>query len=233
MSNLAFRDVTFDVQIHNNQIYVTSVQLAQALGYADDRAITRIYARNSEEFSSGMSEVVKLTPSANLKVERRVFSLRGAHLVAMFSRTPVAKDFRRWVLDILDREASQRTTVPEIDVKTLLLENHYELVAKLPPVLLDAIDKKAWEMAGEAYALFRDYLKRHIAACQYGDASQHIYVNNAMEAINKTTIGNALAHTYYREIDGVERAVSFALYKAEKVLRKIRVAKLGQDVCHE
>ncbi|WP_354666697.1 P22AR C-terminal domain-containing protein, partial [Escherichia coli] len=37
----------------------------------------------------------------------RVFSLRGAHLIAMFARTPVAKEFRRWVLDILDREVQQ------------------------------------------------------------------------------------------------------------------------------
>lgn len=37
----------------------------------------------------------------------RAFSLRGAHLVAMFARTPKAKEFRRWVLDILDREAVQ------------------------------------------------------------------------------------------------------------------------------
>jgi prophage antirepressor-like protein len=32
----------------------------------------------------------------------RIFSLRGAHLLAMFARTKVAKEFRRWVLDILD-----------------------------------------------------------------------------------------------------------------------------------
>ena len=39
----------------------------------------------------------------------RIFSLRGAHLIAMFARTKVAKDFRKWVLDILDREVSQKT----------------------------------------------------------------------------------------------------------------------------
>ena len=27
-----------------------------------------------------------------------------AHLIAMFARTPVAKEFRKWVLDILDKE---------------------------------------------------------------------------------------------------------------------------------
>ena len=40
-------------------------------------------------------------------MKTRVFSLRGAHLLAMFARTPVAKEFRKWVLDILDREVEQ------------------------------------------------------------------------------------------------------------------------------
>lgn len=34
----------------------------------------------------------------------QVFSLRGAHLIAMFARTPVAEDFRKWVLDLFDKE---------------------------------------------------------------------------------------------------------------------------------
>lgn len=39
----------------------------------------------------------------------RIFSLRGAHLIAMFSRTPVAKEFRKWVLDILDKESGTQS----------------------------------------------------------------------------------------------------------------------------
>jgi len=34
--------------------------------------------------------------------EARLFSARGAHLLAMFARTPVAKQFRHWVLDVLE-----------------------------------------------------------------------------------------------------------------------------------
>ncbi|MDQ9668887.1 hypothetical protein RF033_15005, partial [Serratia marcescens] len=34
----------------------------------------------------------------------RIFSLRGAHLIGMFARTKLAKEFRKWVLDILDQE---------------------------------------------------------------------------------------------------------------------------------
>lgn len=33
----------------------------------------------------------------------RIFSLRGCHLLAMFARTPVAKAFRRWVLDVIEQ----------------------------------------------------------------------------------------------------------------------------------
>src|SRR5690606_26085950 len=31
-------------------------------------------------------------------------SLRGCHLLAMFARTDIAKQFRKWVLDVLDKE---------------------------------------------------------------------------------------------------------------------------------
>ncbi|MGL9724806.1 BRO-N domain-containing protein [Sodalis sp. (in: enterobacteria)] len=48
--------------------------------------------------------MVESTTSGNYRKKTRIFSLRGAHLVAMFARTPVAKEFRKWVLDILDRE---------------------------------------------------------------------------------------------------------------------------------
>jgi hypothetical protein len=38
------------------------------------------------------------------QAKTRIFSLRGCHLIAMLSRTAIAKQFRKWVLDILDRE---------------------------------------------------------------------------------------------------------------------------------
>ena len=104
MTALAFRDVTFDVRTIRNTIYITSAQLAQALGYSREDAVGRIYERNADEFTSDMSQTVKLTVSGNYQKTVRLFSLRGCHLVAMFSRTPVAKEFRKWVLDILDKE---------------------------------------------------------------------------------------------------------------------------------
>ena len=108
---LSFNEVNFNPVPHSdNQIWLTSSDLAAALGYADGKSINRIFSRNEDEFTSTMTKViegVKLTPSAKpkgLKVKTRIFSLRGCHLIAMFSRTKIAKKFRKWVLDILDKE---------------------------------------------------------------------------------------------------------------------------------
>lgn len=113
MSNLAFRGVTFDVKTINKTIYITSVQLAQALGYSQPNAVQKIYNRNKDEFTQEMS-VTQFGSAGNDAA--RIFSLRGAHLVAMFSRTPIAKEFRKWVLDVLDRETNHHHKQPEFDL---------------------------------------------------------------------------------------------------------------------
>ncbi|WP_273967987.1 BRO family protein [Enterobacter cancerogenus] len=93
------------------EVWLTSSQIGYALEYADDKAVQRIYSRHADEFTEKMSRVVKLTTPSGSQ-ETRVFSLRGAHMVAMFARTSVAKEFRHWVLDILDREVLTNTLNP-------------------------------------------------------------------------------------------------------------------------
>lgn len=103
---LVFRDHQFSVITRDNKIWLSSADVASALNYADDKSIHRIYSRHADEFTTGMVGVVKLTTPGGVQ-EVRIFSLRGAHLIAMFARTPVAKEFRRWVLDVLDREVEK------------------------------------------------------------------------------------------------------------------------------
>lgn len=103
---LAFQNTQFDIVDRNGQPWLRAQQIGEAIGYSDDKSINRIYTRNSEEFTDAMTEVVKVTTSGNLFSETRIFSLRGAHLPGMFARTNKAKDFRRWVLDILDHETA-------------------------------------------------------------------------------------------------------------------------------
>ena len=104
MQTLTFRNTQFDIVTRKNQPWLQAAQIAKALGYQNDNTVSRIFARNHDEFSPDMTQKVKLTLSGNYKKEVRLFSLRGAHLLAMFARTELAKEFRRWVLDVLDRE---------------------------------------------------------------------------------------------------------------------------------
>lgn len=105
---LSFHNVTLVPAPVADGIWLTSSDIAKALGYASPKSVTNIYSRNSDEFTSSMSMVIKMMTNGinnNLREKSvRVFSLRGCHLIAMFATTDKAKEFRRWVLDILDRE---------------------------------------------------------------------------------------------------------------------------------
>jgi len=87
-------------------IWLTSAEIANALQYKSAKSVTNLFNQNADEFTSGMTQVIESVTSGNYRKKVRVFSLRGAHLIAMFARTDVAKEFRRWVLDILDREVT-------------------------------------------------------------------------------------------------------------------------------
>lgn len=106
---LCFNDFTFSPVTRDNQPWFKSSELARALGYSDDRKVSRLYDRNSDEFTPEMTQVVEIVDvpemgtTGKLLTKVRIFSLRGCHLLAMFARTPVAKAFRRWVLDVIEQ----------------------------------------------------------------------------------------------------------------------------------
>lgn len=107
--NFNFQGVALRPVERDGDLWFSSSDLAKALGYKKTDAVTQIYSRYSDEFGSNMSttlreRVVRKTGSVEMLL--RFFSLRGAHLVAMFASTTKAKEFRRWVLDILDREVA-------------------------------------------------------------------------------------------------------------------------------
>ncbi|EKN6281296.1 Bro-N domain-containing protein [Yersinia enterocolitica] len=158
---LAFHSTVFTPVVHSNQIWLTATELAKALEYKKADAVTQIYARNSDEFSACMSTTLKLRvvrKTGDVDMMVRCFSLRGAHLIAMFATTKVAKDFRKWVLDILDKEVDKRPEVSPL----------YRYKAKL--ILLDEETGDKFEILGKAMDL------RTVA---YGLASDLGYRPNA------------------------------------------------------
>ncbi|HBX1064557.1 TPA: hypothetical protein MGM67_004234 [Salmonella enterica] len=104
---LTFQQTSFHPVSHNGEIWLTSSELASALGYKKSDAVTQIFSRYHDEFTENMSTTLKMSvvrKTGVVDIPVRVFSLRGCHLIAMFATTKVAKEFRKWVLDILDRE---------------------------------------------------------------------------------------------------------------------------------
>ena len=100
---LCFQSVEFDVIQQNQQPWVRGYQIGSALGYtAPDVQISKLYTRHADEFTPAMTAVVTL-PTEGGPQETRIFSLRGCYALAMFARTPVAKAFRKWCLDVIEQ----------------------------------------------------------------------------------------------------------------------------------
>lgn len=102
MRELTFGKCRIELITRDGELWARGNQIGLALGYKNpDLSIAKLYRSNADEFTESMTAVIDL-PSAGGMQKTRIFSLRGAHLLAMFARTKVAKEFRRWVLDILD-----------------------------------------------------------------------------------------------------------------------------------
>lgn len=110
MTTLTFKNTTLSVISQNNQSFLTAIELGKALQYAHSDNVLRIYDRNADEFTAEMTALVEMKTAGGIQ-KVRIFSLRGAHLIAMFARTKIAKEFRKWVLDVLDKEVRKTTAL--------------------------------------------------------------------------------------------------------------------------
>ncbi|HHE3570755.1 TPA: Bro-N domain-containing protein [Pasteurella multocida] len=196
MSKLTFQNTALATIQRNNQTYISASDLAKALQYADVRAISKIYNRNEDEFTPDMTSVVKLTTkgfgNGNSEKEVRIFSLRGAHLIAMFARTPIAKEFRKWVLDILDRETNQRQqlTLPEPKPRGILLdEEAFYVVAKAIAKLNESTFE--WEKMMdlfselESHRNYKTAFNLGVASYNLAQSSEKIIMKNLVQMKNK------------------------------------------------
>lgn len=104
MESLTFENQPLQLVEHDGRAWLSSADIARALGYSRADKVSQIYRRHSAEFSPSMTCSVE-NPNlrfSGLTVENRLFSLRGAHLLGMFAHTSKGMKFRRWVLDQLE-----------------------------------------------------------------------------------------------------------------------------------
>lgn len=129
MKEIIFNDVTLSVIDRNGEQWLTASDLSKALypykrvGQNDAPFTNRVmknYNRNKDEFTDKMTSLIDVQTAGGVQ-KMRVFSLRGAHLVAIFTRSERAKEFRAWVLDLIDSHKQE--------LSALQTEYHQAIVA--------------------------------------------------------------------------------------------------------
>jgi len=99
---LTFGETPLSIIDRKGVPWLQARDVGRALGYSTPDKVLTLFERNKDEFSEGMTATLEMRVGIT-PVTVRIFSPRGCHLLAMFARTPRAKEFRRWVLDVLDR----------------------------------------------------------------------------------------------------------------------------------
>lgn len=104
LKTLQFENTELSIIDHNGLRWLRGPQIGAALGFQGDSSkhVRKLYNRHASEFDDQTSCLVAV-PSDNGGVQKtRVFSPRGAALIAMLAKTERAAKFRQWVLDVLE-----------------------------------------------------------------------------------------------------------------------------------
>lgn len=149
---LIFEETEFDVVDIHNIPWLRLPQVGAALGYENPYQLQKLYDRNSDEFTDEMVSLVELD-TAGGKQQVRIFSPRGCYLIGMLSRTEKAKEFRKWVLDVLEgravpRESRPMTIPQQIAMHRLRISLLKELKAETEPGLRRAYHGQVRHVSG-------------------------------------------------------------------------------------
>ena len=214
MNTLTFNEVNFNPVERNGQIWLTSKEIAKALGYKNSTSINKIYNANADEFTDSMTQTTDSVVSSKTKgltVKTRLFSLRGCHALAMFARTKIAKAFRVWVLDILDKEVGAPVQLPSS-----------QLTSEQTLPLRNAVNKlvgRSGIMYPEGYKIVhQQFGVKHIKDLTLEQLAQAIeYVHDRILSLNveKTPI-SSFTHNQY--IMNVKQGVMDYVYSLQKAI---------------
>ncbi len=168
---LSFNEVKFNPVIQcDGQIWLSSSELAQALDYKSVKSVSNLYNSNKDEFSDSMTQVIESVTSGNYKKKSRIFSLRGCHLIAMFARTDVAKEFRKWVLDVLEKEVLQQ----QIDTRVKINSEQQAEIKEIVDRRCEGSVKKRTELWSRHNQHFRIPRYSELLAIHFQDAVDYL-----------------------------------------------------------
>ena len=97
-----FGEVLVDVyRNEDNEVFMTSAQLAEALEYADKKGVEKIVERNEYLKDIEFSTTDKLSAVDGKQREMRIFTEDGIYEITMLSKQPKAKEFRFFIRNLL------------------------------------------------------------------------------------------------------------------------------------
>lgn len=145
-----FGEVECDIYSNEKEMFMTSTQLGECLGYSNPRiAISNIVDRNKYLKNNEFSGVINLsTPSG--KQETRVFTEDGIYEVTMLAKTEKAKEFRAFIRKLLKslRKGEAKIIKPSNEQLELINIKKQNADARLrnakvreAKFLLEAVDK--------------------------------------------------------------------------------------------
>lgn len=165
--SLCFNDFTFSPITRGNQPWIRATELARALGYGRENQVSRLYRNNADEFTPDMTQLVEITaqPQNGAEGRARIFSLRGCHLLAMFARTPVAKAFRKWCLDVIEQYGDRVPVAEPVTLNDELISAAERAELKL---IVDAkLSTYPAAVQGKARAEIWAKFNRHFRIAEY------------------------------------------------------------------
>ncbi len=158
----------FNVVRYEQDVWLTSSELAKALGYKQENAVSKIFNRKADEFTQRMTMLVE-NPQLP-KLGMRIFSLRGCHLIAMFAKTPIAKEFRKWVLDVLEKEVHKQ----QIDTRVKINAEQQTILKEIVERRSEGSVKKRAELWSRHNKHFRIPRYNELLAIHFQDSVDYL-----------------------------------------------------------
>lgn len=195
---LTFNDVNLKpLSVSDNHVWIGSTQIGLALGYANpETAITKLFNRNIEEFSSSMTRLVEVQTNGGVQ-QIRAFSLRGCHLITFFARTPVAKEFRKWVLDVLEKEVTQQ----QIDTRVKINSEQQAILKEIIDRRCEGSVKKRTELWSRHNKHFRIPRYSELLAIHFQDAVDYLETMQLKSQPEKQEIKPQITMNAYEDKD--------------------------------
>ena len=111
---IKFQNNELEVIDINGTPYIRGRQIGAALNLARERDVSKIYRKHRKEFTDDMMLSVEVMTNGGKQLTN-VFSVRGAMLIAMLSKSDKAAAFRRDVLDVLEGKQSTKAQVEQLN----------------------------------------------------------------------------------------------------------------------